>query len=167
MKSRSSSVRTKRPEVFRARPIDDASRLKEEERGNIVLPSVLTLQQRFERPRETTRYRIDGWQPVNARVILAAQFKAGKTTTVGNLVRSLVDGDPWLGDAQVLPVAGRVTILDNEMSESQAEDWLRKQGIRNSDRVALCCRLPAPSARRPWTERAHGPASSWFPSTSC
>src|ERR1043166_6777083 len=114
-------------------------RLQQEERPAVALPALMTLQQRFNRPPKPTRYRIDGWQPAGARVMMSAQFKAGKTTGRDNVVRSLADGDPWLGNAEVTPVSGRVTVIDNEMSESQAENWLQKQGIKNLDRVALCC----------------------------
>jgi RecA-family ATPase len=70
-------------------------------------------------------------------VILAAQFKAGKTTLVGNLTRSLLDGDLWLGKYPVTPLDGSVALLDFEMSGPQLTDWLRDQGIKNSNKVVL------------------------------
>src|SRR5688572_1688791 len=63
-----------------------------EERGLVTIPAFETLRTRLARPRQETQWRIHGWQPQGSRVILAAQFKAGKTTLRDNVVRSLVDG---------------------------------------------------------------------------
>lgn len=87
-------------------------------------------------PDEPTKYRIDGLFPVGGRIMLSAQFKAGKTTAVGNLIRSLVDGEPFLGRFATEPIE-RVTLLDNELDERTLRGWLRDQGIRNPDRVRV------------------------------
>jgi hypothetical protein len=124
--------------LFHGRARREATRLlKEEELPSQVIPDLIDLKTRMKRPREETTFRINGWQPTNGRVILAAQYKAGKTSCVGNLVRCLVDGDRWLGQAKVRPVDGCVTILDFEMSENTAEDWLNAQGIENAHKVNL------------------------------
>jgi hypothetical protein len=78
-----------------------------------------------------------GRLPVDACVMLAAQYKAGKTTLVCNLIRNLVDGDLWLGTAAVMPIEGRVVLIDTEMSPSQLDDWYAAQGIVAKDRVVL------------------------------
>jgi hypothetical protein len=69
--------------------------------------------------------------------MLPAQFKAGKTTALHNLIRSLVDGEAWLGDAAVEPVPGVVVVLDFEMSRHQLRLWLREQRVRHDDRVCV------------------------------
>ena len=51
-------------------------------------------------------------------------------------MRSVVDGELFLGVAKVRPVSNLV-ILDFEMSEGQIEGWLRDQNIRNTDAVHL------------------------------
>lgn len=112
-------------------------RLDVEERGPIVQPVIDTLRERLARPRTVVAFRIHGWQPQHSRVVLAAQFKAGKTTLTGNLARSLVDGDLFLGRDAVTPIDGAVAVLDFEMSELQLDDWLRDQGIRADDRVLV------------------------------
>lgn len=109
--------------------------LDAEEHGAVDLPEILTLRDRLARPSQPVEYRIHGWQPQNTRAILAAQFKAGKTTLTGNLARCLVDGDPFLGRDRVTPIAGTVAILDFEMSQRQLDTWLRDQAIRHDDRV--------------------------------
>jgi len=108
-----------------------------EQRGPVNPPQLLTLRERLALPRPPTLWRIRDWQPAGSRVVTAAQFKAGKTTLIGNLIRSLVDGDDWLGRHQVIPVTRTVTLLDFEMSPSQLDDWYRAQGIRNDDRVHI------------------------------
>jgi hypothetical protein len=114
-----------------------ARRLAEEDRPPLVIPSLLSLRERVQQPREETPYRIEGWQKVGQRVVMAAQFKAGKSVARDNYVRSVVDGDPWLGSAAVTPIVGRVAIIDFELNPDEAEDRLKRQGIRNDDRVIL------------------------------
>src|SRR5262245_51148652 len=72
-----------------------------EKRGQITFPEAFTLRQLLSQPDEPTPWRIVNCQPKESRVMLAAQFKAGKTTLVGNLIRSLCDGDPFLGKYQI------------------------------------------------------------------
>lgn len=112
--------------------------LLEEENPTQDAPDILDLKTRLSRERTPTTFRIEGWQPCDGRVVIAAQAKAGKTHASHNLVRCLVDGDKWLDKWTVEPVAGCVTILDFELSENTAEDWLDKQGIENADKIQLC-----------------------------
>ncbi|MFF3420994.1 AAA family ATPase [Streptomyces sp. NPDC002698] len=86
-------------------------------------------------PDETARYRIEGLWPSGGNVLLSAQYKAGKTTMVHNLVRSLVDGVPFLEQFDTEPVSGRVVVLDFEMPEAEARRWLRDTGIERADAV--------------------------------
>ena len=74
--------------------------------------------------------------PSDGRVLLAAQFKAGKTTLVGNLARSLADGTPFLGKFDVPSTAAAIVVIDDEMSERQTQQWLADQHIANPGNVA-------------------------------
>ena len=96
---------------------DARRRLADEERGPQDSPKLLTLRERLARPQSPVQSRIDGWQPLGTRVILAAQHKSGKTIATQNLTRSLVDGDPWLDKYAVRPVEGTIAVLDFEMSD--------------------------------------------------
>jgi hypothetical protein len=107
-----------------------------EERPLTPIPPAISLTERFAMARSPTQYRIEGWLVVGGHVVLIAQYKSGKTTLVGNVVRSLADGGLFLGVAQVHPVRS-IVILDFEMDERQIERWLRDQDIRNTDRVRL------------------------------
>ncbi|HEY0875205.1 MAG TPA: AAA family ATPase [Vicinamibacterales bacterium] len=123
----------------------DAERAKREarrmldatERGPVLPLAILTVRERLARPRVATPWRIENWQPAGSRVVLAAQFKAGKTTLTGNLVRCLVDGGLFLGRDRVFPVAGTVAVLDFEMSDYKLDDWYRDFGIEHDDRVIV------------------------------
>ena len=107
------------------------------ERPALVWPEILTLRDRLARPRPVRTHRIAGWLPRGTRAMLAAQYKAGKTSLVGNIARSLVDGDPFLGVAQVTPLAGSLALIDTEMNQEQLEEWLAAQHIREDDRIVL------------------------------
>ena len=123
-------------EVARLRVHREArQQLDAEARGPLELPPPVALRARLRTARPTMTFRIAGLQPEGTRVLLAAQFKAGKTTLVGNVVRTLVDGGDFLGVYPVTPVTGAVVILDAEMNEGQGEDWLRAQQIVADDRV--------------------------------
>ena len=71
----------------------------------------------------------------DTRVMLAAQFKSGKTTIVGNLIRALADGTPFLGAFEVKQRPGRIVVIDNELSERMLRRWLREQGVENTGAV--------------------------------
>src|SRR5688572_1303527 len=80
------------------------------ERPPVVLPKIHTLRERLALPVVETAWRIARVQGVGHRVLLAAQFKAGKTTFVVNVVRSLVDGDAFLNLYEVEPIEGVVAL---------------------------------------------------------
>ncbi len=112
-------------------------RLDEEQRPPIILPPITPLDVLLAQPRTPTRYRIDKVAPENGRIVLSAQYKAGKTTVVGNLIRSLVDGEPFLGRFTVNTKAGRVVLIDDELSQNMLLDWLEDQAIGNTDAVSV------------------------------
>jgi hypothetical protein len=85
-------------------------------------------------PDEDAVYRITDLLPTGGRVLLAAQYKAGKTTLVANLLRSLVDGTAFLGKYPTVAV-GRIALLDTELDERMLRRWLRTQNIRNTDAI--------------------------------
>lgn len=116
---------------------DAAHLLRAEERPQAEKAEWLPLGDLLAMPPAETTWRIDGWMPTDARIVMAAQRKAGKTTTVGNLIRSLIDGDAWLGTADVNPISGTVVLLDFEMSQSKLTDWLRDQKIGDPSRLIV------------------------------
>jgi hypothetical protein len=108
-----------------------------EERPPEVIPALVTLRDRLARRTPPPAWRIQQWQARESRVMAVAQFKAGKTTLRDNVVRSLVDGDPFLGREKVEPLTGALALVDTEMAEWQMEQWLGAQAIQHDDQVLV------------------------------
>jgi hypothetical protein len=115
--------------------VDRRARAEVDGAGDVPLPKPRTLADLLADGDEPVAYRVENVWPANGRVVFSAQFKAGKTTLVGNVIRSLVDGEPFLGRFAVTPVEGRVVLLDAEMTPSMLKRWLADQAMRNADRV--------------------------------
>jgi AAA domain/Bifunctional DNA primase/polymerase, N-terminal len=112
--------------------------------------------------------------PAQGKVLLSAPAKAGKTTFVGNVLRSLVDGDALLarptvaGDWRVaasgFPVAAlaerergrRVGLLDFEMTRKKLRQWLRELRIGSGDGLAI-----ETMRGRRWDPRDDDVRASW------
>ena len=113
---------------------------------------------------EPVSYRIDRLWRRHGRVVLAAQAKAGKTTLIGNVMRSLLDGDPFLGKYQTEQIRGGAILLDFEMDDATIRQWLRDQQIKNSDGAtvrplrgkASSFDILDPQIRSEWAARIHG-----------
>lgn len=101
------------------------------------LPGLVTLADALAQPDEGVKWRIHGLLPEGGNATLVAPEKAGKTTLVGNLVRSLVDGTPFLGSFDVEPPAGRVAVLNFEVTGQMLTSWMRDMNIVNNDRVTM------------------------------
>jgi hypothetical protein len=135
--------------------------LDAEERPQSDPPEVLTLRQRLARPRSEVKWRIGRVQGAGHRVLLAAQFKAGKTTLAANVARSVLDGDLFLDSFTVEQISGAVALLDFEMSPNQLDEWYAAQQIDNDDRLVVIPLRGAassfdiidPERRRYWVEQ--------------
>ncbi|MGE2714212.1 AAA family ATPase [Mycolicibacterium litorale] len=91
-------------------------------------PTITNLVDLLAQPDEEASYRITDLLPTGGRALLAAQYKAGKTSMIANLLRSLVDGHDFLGRMKVAPV-DRVVLIDTELDERMLRRWLRDQNI--------------------------------------
>jgi hypothetical protein len=112
-------------------------RVDAEERPAAARPAFETLRQRLAKPQPVVLERIEALPPKDSRVMLTAQYKAGKTTLVGNLVKALADNEPFLDRYSVAPIDGSIVVLDFEMSERQLVGWMGAHRIRNDDRVIV------------------------------
>ncbi|MGH3273246.1 MAG: AAA family ATPase, partial [Streptosporangiaceae bacterium] len=129
--------------------------------GMAVPPPVATGTDFLAEPDADAAYRIDQVWPAGGNILCAAQAKAGKTTVVTNLLRSLCDGDPLFGRFRVDPPEGSVFLIDVEMPRDQARGWIRAQGIRKTDRftyqplrgAASSFNITVPAIRRKWAAR--------------
>jgi len=87
-------------------------------------------------PDDTPPWRIAGLWPAGGNVVLAAQFKAGKTTVRDNLIRSWCDGYSFLGRYPITPAAGHLVVIDAEMPARIARRWLNDQMITHTERFS-------------------------------
>jgi hypothetical protein len=112
-------------------------------------------------PPQPACYAIDRLATAGGNVLIAAQFKAGKTTLRDNLVRSLCDLNPFLGEFAVTPGEGRVYVIDAELDAGMARRWLADQMIGRADRFeyhnirAACSSfaITVRAVRREWAAR--------------
>lgn len=111
-------------------------RVDDEMRPAVHYPPVRPLTALLDEHFGPIQYRIEGISPTNGRALLVAQYKAGKTTLVGNLIRALADDEPFLGHFDVTEPAKAIVLIDNEMSERTVQQWMRDQRIRNTGAVA-------------------------------
>ncbi|TSD98884.1 AAA family ATPase [Gordonia rubripertincta] len=119
------------------RQIDALARsLAAQREAAVVPPSPVTLADLLAQPDDAATYRIEGLWPTGGRVLLAAQYKSGKSTMVGNVLRTLVDGGRFLDRFDVAPV-GKVALIDTELDTRTLRRWLRDQRIENVERVSV------------------------------
>lgn len=126
-------------EYIRLRALHSArQRWAKEQAGEIDVPNPTDLPDLLAEEDEDVAYRIDELWPRNGNVVLAAAYKSGKTTAVGNLIRCLADGDRFLGVYKVDPVTeGTIGLIDFEMPRRKLKQWLGEQGIRNRSIVKV------------------------------
>jgi len=125
-------------------------------------PELTSLTDLLAEPDPDVVYRLDGLWPQHGRVMLAAQFKAGKTTLVGNVTRSLVDQVPFLGAHEPAPLdGGRVVVIDDELHQDTLRRWYRDFTIVNTDLVDVVClrgrtstfNILDPHVRKQWADK--------------
>jgi hypothetical protein len=143
-----------------------------EERPPQPPPSSTGLAALLAEPPGAAKYRIAGLWPLGGKVLMSAGRKAGKTTMVGNLVRSLADGAPFLAQpgpvapgSWVVAAAGhaveplngrRIMLMDFEMTRDMLREWLRDQRISTMDAVRVEL-----MRGRSWDPRDERQRSSW------
>lgn len=94
-----------------------------------------TLADQLKKP-EPPAGRIEGLMPWEASTEVVAQRKTGKTTLALNMAHSFLTGDPFLGEFPVVPVEGRIALLNHEVSGWQIARWAEQRGIPD-DRLFL------------------------------
>lgn len=133
--------------VHRLRLRRQATRLLDaEERPPSAPPTSTTLRDLLAEEPAGSKYRIDKMWPAAGKILITAPKKSGKTTLIGNLLRCLTDGAPFLNSAtfsghqgfEVAPLDGRrIMLLDFEMTRDMLREWLVDQRIQNLDAVEV------------------------------
>jgi hypothetical protein len=106
-----------------------------EQQGGVAAFDADLLQDVLARPAEDP-YRINDLLPSDAAMLIVAQRKTGKTTLTLNLTRSLITGELFLAKFPIRPIAGRVAVLNYEVSGSQFAMWAEQVGVP-ADRLFL------------------------------
>lgn len=83
-------------------------------------------------------YLVENLWPENGRVVLTAAKKTGKTTMVGNVLRSLLDGGSFLGNFPVKP-GNKVYLIDNEMNSKALQKWYREFDAQHYENLFVEC----------------------------
>lgn len=138
-------------------------RLQKQRAEDLALPAGFDLSVFLETPDEPAKYRVDQNLPIGGNALLAAQYKAGKTTLIANVIRALVDGELYLNTWIVQPVSDLV-LMDNELDERMLRRWLREQGIQHPERVHVIpmkgrlstFNILEDATRSRWADRLHG-----------
>lgn len=123
--------------AYRMRVSEQArAALSAEKAGGMELPEGARLDVFLATADEELLYRVDQVWPIGGRIVFAAAQKSGKSTALGNLIRSLVDGHKFLGHFATAKVE-RVVLFDNELDENMLRRWLRDQGVENTTAVEV------------------------------
>jgi len=123
-------------EAFKLRVRDAAQRkVKAARSGETFKPTFIGLDEFSAIEFNEQPWRIDQLMRTGSRIVVAAQYKAGKSTLVGNTVRSLADAVPFLDKFDTEPA--RVALIDNELHQPTLQQWLDDQAILNQAAVRL------------------------------
>lgn len=127
-------------EVRMARARREAKRLLdiEEASATFKMPEYFGhLGQELELPIEEVQWTIKNLFPTGANVTLTAQYKAGKTTLINSLTRSLADGEKFLNYFDAPDHPGRIVIFNYEVNMNQYRRWFKDVGVKNVEKVSL------------------------------
>lgn len=79
----------------------------------------------------------DLW-PANANTTLTATFKAGKTTSIITVIKSLADQQPLFNNPSWIPTnPGRIAFWNYEVSPNQIREWIKERNINNTNQITL------------------------------
>ena len=115
-------------EAERLRVRREAAQLVDQEsaaRDFVIPPSTATLADELKVKDPPLTYTVDELHPRGGNTLLGAQFKAGKTTMLANLLRSLTDERVFLGNHATRRAPGRVAFWNYEVDGRQFRQWLR------------------------------------------
>lgn len=79
-------------------------------------------------------WRIEGLHIASSFTTITASKKTGKSTLMLNLMRSLVDGRPFLGQ-RVEPVTGKIGYWNLELDRNVWLQWVKDIGIQAADQI--------------------------------
>lgn len=127
-------------EVERQRLRIEAARILKEEQASKDYKEpifIRSLSEELTLPEIATEWVIRDIFPQGANISITAQYKAGKTTLVNSLAKSLADGSKFLDYFQEPVHPRRIVIFNYEVSENQYRRWMKDVAINHSDHITL------------------------------
>ena len=116
-----------------------AAIIKEEEASKAYKEPIFIrdLKEELQLPEIEAQWVIRDVFPQGANISITAQYKAGKTTLINDLARSLADGTKFLDYFQEPIHPRRIVIFNYEVSENQYRRWMKDVAIKHADHVTL------------------------------
>jgi hypothetical protein len=116
-----------------------AAILKEEEASKTYKEPLFIrdLAKELELPETEVQWVIRDIFPQGANISVTAQYKAGKTTLINALAKSLADGEKFLEYFQEPIHQRRIVIFNYEVSENQYRRWMKDVSIKHADHITL------------------------------
>ncbi|MBW3589521.1 MAG: AAA family ATPase [Actinobacteria bacterium] len=109
----------------------------EREAKEIAFPeTTFTLADELAMDEPPLAFTIAGLHPQGSNSLLTAAFKTGKSTLSLNILKALVDGEPFL-DAFEVELHGRVGYWNFEVTGEMFREWARRMDIRHADRAVV------------------------------
>lgn len=123
-------------QLHRLRVSKEARRLLDAESAELLdLPTSTRLDVFLAEDDPDPEYRVDQLLPSGGNALFVAPHKAGKTTTVGNLIGAIVDQRPFLGQYATRP--GKITLIDDELDQRMLRRWLGEHDIEAAGDVSI------------------------------
>ena len=127
-------------ELERQRIRREAAKILKEEEASATYKEpifVRSLDEELKLPEIEAQWVIRDVFPQGANISITAQYKAGKTTLINDLARSLADGTKFLDYFQEPIHPRRIVIFNYEVSENQYRRWMKDVNIKHADHVTL------------------------------
>lgn len=74
-------------------------------------------------------YRSRGLILTDADTLIIGQRKTGKSTFMMNLLEALIEGGPFLGRFETIPVKGKICYIDYELGRRMFAKWANDKGL--------------------------------------
>jgi hypothetical protein len=105
-------------------------------------------------------YTVEDLHVAGGNTLIVAGFKTGKTTLGANLLRALVDREPFLGIFRTSLTEGRVAYFNYELPQAQFLSWMAAVGIERTDRIVP---LSLRAQKLPfWMPRVRDELAAWL-----
>lgn len=127
-------------ELERQRIRKEAAKILKEEEASATYKEpifVRSLDEELKLPEIEAQWVIRDIFPQGANISITAQYKAGKTTLINDLARSLADGIKFLDYFQEPIHPRRIVVFNYEVSENQYRRWMKDVDIKHADHVTL------------------------------